>query len=72
MGLKLSIRDDSHLYLHDTNTNKVGIIDCSRTKWTPLFLSLPQYMRVYRYNNLPPEVRQLVLDQHGERAFPQE
>lgn len=71
MGLAISVHQTSPIYIHDTNTNKICIIECSRTKWTKLYTVFPQYMRIYRHQTLPPEVRQLVLEQHGPNALPE-
>lgn len=63
--LSLATRPSNPLFFHDTNTNTVSFIQPQRSEWTRINLVFPNYIRIYRVETLPPEVRELGIQQHG-------
>lgn len=64
--LSLAARPSEPLFLHDTNTNTVSMIQPTNIRWTRLNLVFPDYMFIYRIATLPPEVRELARQQYPE------
>ena len=63
--LSLATRHSNPLFFHDTNTNTVSFIQLQSQTWIRINLVFPNYIRIYRLETLPPEVRELGIQQHG-------
>lgn len=64
--LTLAARPSEPLFLHDTNTNTISLIQPVSPRWTRLNLVFPPYISIHRPSTLPPEVRELARSQYPE------
>lgn len=65
--LSLKIHSDNGIFIHNTHDDTIGLIRVEET--IKMYIELPQYMRIYRHQTLPPELRQRFIKTYPQVDF---